>query len=178
MKVINRMIRRTIIEIVIVIAFVFISIPIWKSFDLNKYASVAMYYENENSNQLEVTGLDNYTLYQTSDKAALNNVKPINLRVSNNNQVSEDYAVWMVVSKKSTLDFDSIRISISEDTKSLTELEMIEDTNEYYFMLFECDGLANDLSKEVKLWIDIECSNDINGKFLEFDFENIQRQIL
>ena len=172
------MIRRTIIEIVVVIALVFISIPVWKSFDLNKYASVAMYYENEGDNQLEVTGFDNYTLYQTSDKSALTNTKPINLSVRSNSNTNEEYAVWMVVSKKSTLDFDSIRISISEDTKSLTELEMIEDTDEYYFMLFEGNLLDGNISKDVKLWLDIESESDTSNKFLEFDFENIQRQIL
>lgn len=178
MKVISRMIRRTIIEIIVVIAFVFISIPIWKSFNLDNYASVAMYYENNGNNQLEVTGLDNYTLYQTSDKQALANVKPINLSVSNSGKMIDDYAVWMVVSKKSTIDFNSIRISVSDEAHSLTDLEMVEGTDEYYFMLFEGNQTEKCINKEVKLWLDIECKSDNANSILEFDFENIQRQIL
>lgn len=178
MKVINRMIRRTIIEIVVIVALVFISVPVWQSFDLSEYASVAMYYDNMGANYLEVSDYSDYKLYQINDLEALDNIKPINLRVSNNTNTVEDYAVWMVVSKSSTLDYKTLKINIDNETKNITELEMLEDESNYYFLLFEGNLSANAISKDVRLWLDIETVEPIANKYLEFDFENIQRQIL
>lgn len=177
MKIINRMIRQTIVEIIVVIALVFITIPIWNSFNLEEYASVAMYYENAEYNYLEVSDYSDYKLYQINDLDALENIKPINLRLSNT-YVKDASAVWMVVSKKSTLDYHALKINIDNQTKKLDDLEMVEDENDYYFLLFEGDVSANVVSKDILIWLDIDSDCCITNKYLEFDFKNIQRQIL
>ncbi len=178
MKVINRMIRRTIIEIVVVIAMVLISIPVWKSFDLEKYASVAMYYENMSYNYLDVSDYSDYILYQVNDEDAIKHIKPITLNLSNNSNTLEEYAVWMVVSKNSTLDIRSIKLNLDGLTKKLSDLEMYEDEETYYYLLFDGNLLSNNIIKDIKIWIDIDYPESIENKYLSFEFQNIQRQIL
>ena len=115
------MIRHTIIEIIIVIVLVFLSIPVWRSFDLEKYASVAMYYDNMGANYLEVSDFSDYVLYQVNDVDAIESIKPINLRLSNTSNSLEDYAIWMTVSKSSTLDTESIKLRIDNEISYLKD---------------------------------------------------------
>lgn len=178
MKIINRMISRTIAEIVIVIALVIASIPVWNRLELNDYKEVAMYYDNMESNYLEVSDFSDYVLHQANDIDAVNSVKPITLTIANEPNKNEEYAVWMIVSKNSTIDLDAIKINIDNDINKLTDLEMYEDETYCYFLLFEGHMSEQFTSKDVQLWIDNETKLDIANKHLQFDFKNIKRQIL
>lgn len=172
------MIRRTVAEIVIVIALVVASIPVWNRLELNDYKEVAMYYDNMESNYLEVSDFSDYVLYQANDIDAMNAVKPINLTIGNELNNNEDYAIWMVVSKNSTVELNSIKISIDNNISKLTELEMYEDETDCYFLLFEGTIKGQLINKDIRLWIDNETKLDILNKHLQFDFRNIARQIL
>lgn len=165
MERINKMIRKTITEIVFVIALVFISIPIWKSFNLEKYESVAMYYDNFEAAPINVTNLDNYVLYKTPDDVAIANIKPIIIEFSNNKQ---DYNINLVVDKNSTLNYQNIKIYYNNEVKHLKELNIEEDEYNYYFQL----EVNNNMNKELIMWIDSDSDDDIKDKYLSFDIIN------
>jgi len=175
---INKMIRRTILEIVLVISFVIISIPIWNSFNLEKYASIAMYYDNIKYNYLEVSDYSDYVLYQVNDNEAKEVIKPITLSIKNDSNIQETYALWIVVSKTSTLEVSAVKISVENNVKLLSDLENYEDEDNYYFLLTEGNMVSKELAKDIQLWIDINYNDIITDKYLSFDFANIERQML
>ena len=178
MKIINKMIRRTILEIALVIAFVIISIPIWQSFDLSDVESVAYYYDNIEFTTLEVSDYSDYILYQASDEIAIQNIKPINIKLNNDTNTKEEYNLYIVVDKTSTLDTDLIKINYNGETKLLSELKQLEDESYAYFLLESGTLVSREYESNLLMWIDIEQDDEITDKYLIFDIENIIRQVL
>ena len=172
------MIRMTILEIVLVVVGVFLSIPLWQSFDLKEYESLAMYYDSISYTNMEVEGIEDYVLYQTSDELAVDNIKPININLTNTGNNNENYSVWLIVSKKSTLDYTKIKIRHENKIAYLNDYKVVEDEAYYYISLNEGAINSNDISFEIQLWIDSEYNEDITNKFLSFDIENNPGQVL
>lgn len=178
MKIINKMIRNTIIEIVVVIVIVIISVPIWKSFDLREYETIASNYNEKSNIELEVSDLSDYVLYQISDELAINNIKPINIRLINSTTKVEEYHIFIAVSKDSTLDYSLLKIKYLDEIKMLHDCEMFED-NDYYYFSLSVGKIASDIiDNNLLLWIDSKKNGDIHNKYLNFDIINITGQTL
>ena len=175
---INRMIRNTILEIFIVILLVFISIPVWQSFDLKEYEEVAMYYDNNTYTNLTISDLSDYKLYQTTEETALEQIKPIDIYLSNNTNTMENYSIWLVIDKSSTLDYKDIIINYNNETIQLKNIEIIEDEDHYYFMLEEGIIKGEDKRADLIMWISNNIEEDITNKYLSFDILNNPGQIL
>ena len=172
------MIRNTIIEIVVVILMVFVTIPIWKTFDLSDYKTIAEQGYIQKNTIVEVSDYKSNMLFQTSDNIALENIEPINITVNNSSDVEETFNLYFVVSKNSTLEYNAIKVNYLNKTVKLNELKLLEDDQYYYFELVS-DKIINDIIEfELILWIDIENDYDIANKQLSFDIINITGQEL
>lgn len=172
------MIRNTIIEIVVVILMVLISIPVWKSFDLTEYETVATTYSNKVYTQIEVSDISDYVLYQVADEVAILNLKPIEITLSNPSSATEEYNLYFVINKNSTLDFKMLKINYNEEIKSLNQILSYEDEEFYYFKL-NSGNITNEVIKEEMLvWIDVNQNSDISDKFLNFSVINNVGQLL
>lgn len=178
MKKINKMIRKTILEIALVISFVFLSIPLWQKFNLEEYETVAVYYDNINYTHLEVSDINDYVLYQTSDEIALENVKPININLINDTNTLENYSVWLVIDKQSTLDYQEIKINYNNETSFLSNHKTLEDREYKYILLSEGKIKAENVNSQLLMWIDSNAKSDITNKTLIFDIENNPGQVL
>lgn len=178
MKRINRMIRKTILEIAIVISLVFLSIPLWQSFNLSEYETVAMYYDNISYTDLEVSDYSDYVLYQTTDELAIEHIKPINIKLMNDTNTMENYSLWLVVAKDSTLDYKNIKTNFNNKTLLLNEYVMVEDSEYYYFLLEEGTITAESINTSLLLWIDNNIEDDITDKYISFSIENNPGQVL
>lgn len=178
MKRINKMIRNTIIEIVVVIAIVFLTIPIWQSFDLSAYETIAANYNYKLNTELEISDLSDYVLYQVSDELAITNIKPINIKLTNNTSISENYSLCLMVSKESTLDYRVIKVKYLNDIKNLSDYQMIEDEEYYYFSLSDGQIGSNVIENELLLWIDSSKDADIDNKSFNFNIINNSGQML
>lgn len=172
------MIRNTIIEIVVVIAIVFMTIPIWQSFDLSDYETIAANYSYKVNTKLELSDLSDYVLYQVNDELATTNIKPINIKLINNTSVSERYNLYLMVSKESTLDYNVIKVKYLNEIKYLSDLEMIEDELNYYFSLSEGQIESGVIENDLLLWIDSSKDADINNKYFNFYIINNTGQLL
>lgn len=170
------MIRNTIIEIVLVVLMVFASIPIWKSFDLEKYVTIAEQGFIESNTVLEVSDYKSDMLYQTSDDNALENIEPINIKLSNQEETEETFTLYFVISKNSTLDYNALKVNYLNKTAKLNELEMLEDEEYYYFELITGEIINDEINFGLILWIDIENDYEIANKGLSFDIINITGQ--
>jgi len=177
-KRINKMIRGTILEIALVISFVFLSIPLWQSFNLNKYASVAYYYDNINYTNLEVSDFSDYILYQTTDELAVEHIKPISINLINDTNTTENYSLWIVINKSSTLDYNYLKINYNGKVSHLNEYKTVENAEYYYILLSEDTITAENINFELQIWIDNTIENDIIDKYLNFDIMNNPGQIL
>jgi len=177
-KQINKMIRKTILEIAIVISFVFLSIPLWQSFNLKEYETVAMYYDNISYTNLEVSDYSDYVLYQTTDDLALEHIKPIDIALKNDTNTIENYSLWIVISKESTLNYKHIKINYNNETKYLVDYELVEDSNYYYIKLSEGSITAENINTKLIMWIASDIEEDISNKYLSFDIENNPGQVL
>lgn len=172
------MIRNTIIEIVVVILMVFVTIPIWKTFDLSDYKTIAEQGYIPKNTIVEVSDYKSNMLFQTSDNIALENIEPINITVNNSSDVEETFNLYFVVSKNSTLEYNAIKVNYLNKTVKLNELKLLEDDQYYYFELVSGKIINDIIEFELILWIDIENDYDIANKQLSFDIINITGQEL
>lgn len=172
------MIRSTILEIALVISGVFLSIPLWQSFNLDEYETVAMQYDNMSYTDFEISDLSDYTLYQTSDDLAIKHLKTININMNNNSNTKENYNLWMIVDKDSTLDYNYLKINYNNEISYLNEHKTIEDEKYFYILLDEGSIIANNINTELQIWIDSGTKEDITNKYLSFDIENNPGQVL
>lgn len=178
MKRINRMIRNTILEIALVISGVFLSIPLWQSFNLGEYETVAYYYDNISYTNLEISDLSDYVLFQTTDDLAINNIKPIDISLSNDTNTIENYSLWMIIDKNSTLNYNNLKICYNNEVSYLNEKKTVEDDKYYYILLDEGNITAEIINSKLQIWIDSNINEDITDRFLSFDIENNPGQVL
>ena len=114
-KMVNKMIRNTIIEIAIIIALVGLSIPVWKNFNENINTTIA--YLQEKNTSLELT----YKSTQEYDSVVVNN--------SHSNEA--EYQVLLVTSE----DCDNNTITINGKTYKLNTFFKKQKGNLYEYAI-------------------------------------------
>ena len=120
MKNINKLIRHYVCEILIVILFVGISIPIWEHFDKSGVSKVANSYSTMDYLYLDI---DKYIGYDTfADVVA----------VVNDTNTNRGYELIVKISKD--LVSEDTVVKVNEETNLLNELKYNED-NEYNYYL-------------------------------------------
>ena len=140
---INKLIIKKVIEIVFVICFVCVATVLWQNKNTqNLFSSVAAFQEVKNTT-LKVADTIDYRMYPMQDEVALKTLSPCYLTVENATNTKEEYALVLIIDKKSSLDYRYLNISVGEKVFTLMDLEQREDEEEILFILSR-DALTSD----------------------------------
>lgn len=170
---INKLIIKKVLEIIFVVVFVFFSISWIKSADMQSMLATASTYANLNYTNLSVLNPIDYSMYPMSDSYAVSNLEPCTVRVMNETLTSENYTLALKISKKSSLNYDYLKIAIDNYIYTLKDLEMKEENDNYFFIL-DTNLITGDIKDyNIKLWLCEETGNEMQGKELIMSFEII-----
>ena len=176
MKNINKIIHWKIVEITLLISIIIVSFPIWKTLEKNEVLSIASSYSNVQFSHLEVSNYALGSMFPISNEQALKNIEPTSIKVINDTKTTEDYSLYIKVSKNSTLDYNCLNIALNNKIAALNEFILSEDEENYYFLL-ESNTIAGEIKEySFMLWMDEKTDNSMQGKTLTYSFE-IQKQI-
>lgn len=174
---INKLIAKKIAEIIFVVAFLVVSVPLREKMLLVNEEKTKLAEMELNYTSISVENPKNYSMYPMSNSEALDEVEPTKIIVENESLMAEDYSLLLRISKKSTLDFNYLNLAIDDEVYALNTLTMSEDDENYYFVIAS-DGLSKN-SKEylIKLWIDEKTDNEMQDTKIIFSFELIKNVI-
>lgn len=169
---INKVIIKKVIEILLVVCFLFLSFHLWRNKNISSLASLMA------ANQTGYTSLDienpiDYVMYPMKDEDALNNLAPCFLKVINGTYSTESYQLILVVSKESTLDYHYLNISLGDKVYPLMDLPIREDEGSYVFLLDEGTICGETKEYEARIWLDKRTGNDMQSKQLVMSFDLI-----
>ena len=173
-KDINMLIAAKIVEIVYVIAFIFVSIPLWQQMnEVTNYTNVFSY------NGLTYTGFTvenelNYSMYPMANEDALVRVKPTKVIVANNSLTEEEYTITLKISKESTLDYNCLNIAINDLVMPINSMDKTEDKDNYYFVIDTNKLKGNTEEYLIKIWMDEQTGNEMQGKSLVVSFDLVE----
>ena len=165
------LIAAKIVEIAYIIAFIFVSIPLWKQInEVTNYTSVFSH------NGLTYTGFTvenelDYSMYPMANEDALVRVKPTKVIVANNSLTEEEYTITLKISKYSTLDYNCLNIAIDDLVMPLNSMDRSEDNENYYFIIDTNKLRGNTEEYLIKIWMDEQTGNEMQGKSLTVSFE-------
>lgn len=173
-KNINMLIVSKIIEIMFVCAFIFVSIPLWQRMNNVSNLSTAL-----SNNGLIYTGLSvenklNYSMYPMTTEDALNNLKASKIIVRNDSLTFEEYSVLLTISKESTLDYNCLNIAIDDLVMPLNSMDILEDEENYNFIIDTNNLKGEQKEYLVKIWMDENTGNEMQGKSLILSFELVK----
>lgn len=147
----DKKVKRLFISMIITFILVFSSIPLWEYASGKKGAILA-----QSNNDLKITVVigEFPQLLIIEDDRALDYIKPTKLSLRNKNDEEKKCELLMLIDKKSTIDYNYIRISVDNKIYKLNELVKVEDNENYYFVLGEYSIKAySDKLVEVRLWL-------------------------
>lgn len=169
-KNINLAIIKKITEIIFVISFIFVSLPLWSKLDKG-VSKIADGYDGISYTKLDMINNINYEMFPMSNDYALKNVEATILTVSNDTFTPENYELVLVLDKKSTLDFKLLKIAINDNIYSLKNLEMFEEDHNFIFNIASGNIMGETKVYNVKFWIDENATDEVQGKNLELSFD-------
>lgn len=170
-KKINKLITKKILEILIVTAFVFLSLPLWDHFEKQNAFALASAYSTTNYLSLDIENPINYSMYPMTDDFAMQKLGPCHLKVINDTLTNENYVLYLTIAKNSTIDYHYLKISINNQIHFLENLITKTDTNNYYFALDQDSLLGDAKNYEIKLWLDEKTGDEMQNKELIMSFE-------
>ena len=140
-------IKKTIMEIIVSVLVVIISIPIWNRLGEN-HKLIYTY-----SNISVVLDFNGFDLLTNSDENNYKTLKPTNVSIRNVTDNNKNYKLYYTYSKKSTIDYDTLFISLDDKIYSLKDINYIEDSDYYYFLLESNDiDSYTTLNKDSRIW--------------------------
>lgn len=153
------------LEIVLMLLLIFVTIPIWNSYDNTGFIIAKKYsdYEIENYNNIvTVKGF----LEKVDDEYAIKNIKTQNIIISNINNNEQKHNLVLKFDKFSQLDIDNLRINVNYNIDYLKEYNYYEDEKNYYFVIDN----NNVLNKKymLSLWIDEKSTS--TDSLVEYQF--------
>lgn len=173
MNIINRRIMKIIFEMIITISIVGISIPVWNnSIGNTSYAKIADYYSSGSYKKLNIEKLQDMKLNNIApmeDKKALNQEGTI-IKITNGSNYNVSYKFYMKIDKDSTIDPETLKVSINNEIYYLQDKYTKETKNNYYYLLDNNEIQNNSEIYDIKLWISSETGNEMQNKTLAYDF--------
>lgn len=173
MKNINSIIRHKIIEITIAFLIIIVSFPLWQIFGDNNILKLASSYANSSVVFVDVINMQNYKFYPMKDESAMKHLVPMKVTLNNETVLYSSYYLVLAVNKKSSLDYNILKISINDSIVFLKDLYLKEDSNNYYFYISEGNLQASNTSILVNLWIDSAKENDSLEQSFYYEFLNL-----
>ena len=147
----DKSIRRLFISIIITFILVFASIPLWNYSSGKKGAILAETYKDLTVS-VEIGKFPQMIIIE--DARAFKYIEPTNISLRNKNDESKECELLMLVDKKSTINYEYLRVSIGDKIYKLTDLVKIEDKDNYYFILEKYNiEPYKDIKLKVRIWI-------------------------
>lgn len=169
-RIIYRKIREIALCVFIIVATFFIN-------DAMNHSEVFKLLEMEKPTSLAYVDMikkEDNELYLVEDQASLDHVEPIIVQMVNDTYLETTYALGMKVNKKSTMDYNNLKISYLDKIVNLKELFVGEDATHNYFLLERGDLTASSKTYEIKLWIDKKGEMTETNNTVQYEFMNLE----
>lgn len=154
-------------DIVLTLALVLFSIPVWLNFNVNSFALEAEKYDNYNYIQYEFLNVVTSSLMTYEDKDALLECETNDILVYNYSNTTENYSVLLKIAKDSDVNLDAIRINVNYNITNLNEYDSYEDLNNYYYIIDTAQLVASSQKYVISMW-----NSDFNNQAIQdFDYE-------
>ena len=175
MKVINKIIRYKIAEIIFCVLIIVVSFFSW-DYIPREGLDIAKMYDRTSLAYVDVSGYQNVKFYPMNDEAALKYLQPMSVSLNNETNINYSYHVGFRVSKDSTLDVNYIKYSIGNDKYLLNEHFYKEDNKYRYYLIDEGEIKASNKMYNIRLWLDENTPEEELGhvfKYSLLNFDNI-----
>jgi len=165
---IEKSINRLIVSVTITTLLFFISIPLWNYSVAKRSAILASSY-GDLAISVNIGTFD--SLVAIEDYRAFDYIKPTTISFRNRNGFKKEFDLLLLVSKDSTIDYKDLKVSIGEKIYHVKSLEMLEDSDNYYFIInsYSLEAYSED-SLEARIWLDENIQGNINEKTLTTNF--------
>ncbi len=173
-KKINKLIVKKISEIVFVLIFIFLSNSLWNSKNTRNFLMAINTYKDLNYTDFKIENPIQYTMFPMSDDVAMNTLKPCVIKVINDTYTSESYRLVLKINKASTMDYHDLNIALDQSIFSLKNLPMLEEQEEYVFLLDQRKIQGEIREYEIRIWLNSLATNNLQSKNLLMHFDLIQ----
>lgn len=166
MKRINKLIRGTVFEIIVLISVVTASYFVWDNLDLEEARNMAYAYSNYNANlNLQINNnIDSLVAYNENNN--------IDLSIYNSNKIEKKYTLYIRVNKlNTTVDLNYIKVYYNNNEYSINDLYVF-DKGDYKYYKLVSDSIDSKDNERLKVSIylsDDAPSTQINKEF-NFNF--------
>lgn len=150
----DKRVRKILLSIIITFILVFASIPLWEYSSGKKGAILAQSY-NELSIAVEIGEFQELLIIE--DERAFEYIASTPISLRNKNDKTKECELLMLIDKKSTIDYNNLKISIDDTIYKLTDLNKIEDNENYYFIIgkYNIEAYKNE-KVNIRLWLSEE----------------------
>lgn len=164
----ERSINRLIISVTITTLLFFISIPLWNYSVAKRSAILASSY-GDLAISVNIGTFD--PLVAIEDYRAFDYIQPTKISFRNRNGFQKKFDLLLLVSKDSTVDYKDIKLAIGEKIYHVKSLEMLEDEDNYYFIInnYSLEAYSED-SIEARIWLDENTHAPLSNKSLTTNF--------
>lgn len=161
-------VKKIVLSVIITTILVLISVPLWNYSSGRKGAILASSYEDL-SISVEIGRFDSLNIIE--DERAFDNITPTEISLRNRNDVEKEFELLFLIDKKSTIPYEYIKVSINNTIYNVKDLNMIEDNDNYYFILeeLELDAYSQDV-KLARIWLSEEMDNVDDEAILSTNF--------
>lgn len=176
---INKLIITKVVEILFVLGFVFFASFLWQSKNAQGFLSSIVSFSNLYYTNFTVENPIDYSMFPMRDEDAINNLKPCTIKVINETYTSENYVLVLKIKKESTMDYHFLHVSINDSVYSLNDLEQLEESDAFVFVLTKDNIVGDTKNYEIRLWLNTLAGNEMQGKnlILNFDLINETTQV-
>lgn len=167
MNKINKLIRKTKINIVLTILWVIITGVFWKKLDLTYYEDYAEFTKSASVISLAIEANNGYILNVTNEliKEELETMK---LKVSNDTYMNQYYQVGLKLANN--CNYENLNIQINKEKFALKDLLITKDEKYNYFILGENEIIASSDVYEVGLYVEEKYLDQYNEQEVLMDF--------
>lgn len=178
-KDINKLIITKVVEIFLVVGFVFLASYLWRSKNAQEFFSSIASFSNLYYTNFMIENPIDYSMFPMRDEDAMQNLKPCTVKVMNETYTSENYALILKIDKTSTMDYHYIHIGINDKVYALNDLGQVEETENYVFTLAKDTIVGNTKNYEIRVWLNTLAGNEMQGKnlIMHFDLINETTQV-
>lgn len=164
----EKSINRLIMSVFITTLLFFISIPLW-NYSVAKRSAILANEYGDLAISVNMGYFDQ--LVAIEDYRAFEYIKPTEVSFRNRNGFKKDFELLLLVSKDSTISYEDLKVAIGEKIYNIKSVEMLEDNDNYYFILnkYSLDAYSED-SIEVRIWLDENIKVSPNDKSLTTNF--------
>lgn len=156
-------VKRLVINVTLTLLVVLISIPLW-SYSSEKNGIVDSYYKDLD---IKVHIGDFDSLMMIENDRALAYINPTEISFRNQNNHEKDFSIILVITKSSTIDYRYLNMAIDNEIKSLKDLDMQEDSENYYFKLKEENLLPySEKTMNFRIWLNEDYSLQLDNQLL------------